>query len=153
MYCAHFRSDDYCDPSNSRMYHYVPKCKYHLYYIPSSRIQNALIFRDIVVPPNPFSTAVPFSGQTTQIASSLSPERDCSPERANNYLSTSCIRRDNLSPGHRRGKGTLSHERYSCRRYANVQQSKYIVSGAWKLLLIPFTDYHHQVLIVVDPPM
>ena len=26
---------------------------------------------------NPFSTAVPFQGQTTQISSSLSPERDC----------------------------------------------------------------------------
>ena len=32
-------------------------------------------------PFSPFSTAVPFGGQTTQILSNLSPERDCSPKR------------------------------------------------------------------------
>ena len=30
---------------------------------------------------NPFRTAVPFWGQTTQFMSSLSPERDCGPQR------------------------------------------------------------------------
>ena len=33
---------------------------------------------------NPFRTAVPFWGQTSQISSSLSPKRDCGPKRVKN---------------------------------------------------------------------
>ena len=37
---------------------------------------------------NPFRTAVPFWGQTTQILSNLSPKWDCGPKRVNKRLKT-----------------------------------------------------------------
>ena len=46
---------------------------------------------------NPFSTAAPFWGQTTQILSSLSPERDCTgPKRVNPVSLESHHRFNNL---------------------------------------------------------
>ena len=36
---------------------------------------------------NPFRTAVPFWGQTSQISSSLYPEQDCGPKRVNLNIS------------------------------------------------------------------
>ena len=39
---------------------------------------------------NPFRTAVPFWGQTTQSSSSLSPKRDCGPKRVNSFLYDVC---------------------------------------------------------------
>ena len=51
----------------------------HVQWIGSAQIMKILVQGGV----NPFRTAVPFRGQTTQISSSLSPKRDCGSEGVN----------------------------------------------------------------------
>ena len=76
---------------------------------------------------NPSKTAVPLWGQTTQIPSSLSSKRDCSPDRVNSEgMHDATI---GLATGHRRGRyvldGSTQKKHMEIRTYVRTDVEEY----------------------------